>query len=357
MRVLQIGSDRSKRGILFPDSPATERQRAYAEKFGQLDIIGFSRRGEAQGFSEAHLAVYPTNSASRLVYGLDAMRLAKKLMRPDVVSSQDPFEAGLAASLIARRFGVPLHVQVHTDFLSREYARYSFINRIRVFIAGFVLKRAKRIRVVSGRVKKSIEEKYHLRAPITVLPIFVDVEKFKNASVDPQLAEKFSKFKTKLLVVARLEPEKNVALAIRAFAHSAPKDSCLIIVGSGSEKAALVREVREYGAEDHILFEGRRDAVSYYSLADLVLVPSTYEGYGLVIIEALASGKPVLSTDVGVAREAGAIVTSPERFAEALDEWFASGPRTGALAGSPYDSFDAYVRAYCDDIAACTKAK
>ena len=64
-----------------------------------------------------------------------------------------------------------------------------------------------------------------------------------------------------------------------------------------------------------------------------------------------------LRLQIGVACEAGAIVTSPERFATALKDWFESGPRTGALAGSPYEDFDAYVGAYCNDIAACTKSK
>ena len=60
----------------------------------------------------------------------------------------------------------------------------------------------------------------------------------------------------------------------------------------------------------------------------------------------------MLSTDVGIAREAGAIVTTPEKFAESLSEWFKNGPREGHLESYPYKDFDEYVRAYCDDIVA-----
>jgi glycosyltransferase involved in cell wall biosynthesis len=357
MRVLQIGSDRSKRGILFPDSLAAARQRAYAERFGQLDIIGFSRRGDgAANHSESHLNVYPTNSASRFFYGFDAMRIAKSLPRPDVVSVQDPFEAGLVAWLIARRWNVPLHVQVHTDLLSPEYAKDP-AGHVRRLLARFVLNRATRVRVVSERIKTSLGTCFHLETPISVLPIFVDVEKFRNANASPELVAKFSNFRTKLLVVSRLEPEKNIELAIRAFANVAPKDACLIIVGEGSARERLQALARILTVPDRIFFEGERPAVSYYPLASLVLVPSRYEGYGLVIVEALAAGKPVLSTDVGIVREAGAIVSNEKGFANDLKQWIQNGSREGALKSYPYKNFDDYVRTYCQDVEACTKAE
>jgi glycosyltransferase involved in cell wall biosynthesis len=77
----------------------------------------------------------------------------------------------------------------------------------------------------------------------------------------------------------------------------------------------------------------------------------------MVIVEALAAGKPVLSTDVGIAREAGAIVATEKDFATVLAEWFKNGPRTGELKNYPYKTFEAYVRAYSDDIAACVESK
>src|SRR5579863_7885622 len=140
MRVLQISADRSARGILHSGSAAFLRQEAYAKQLGNLNIIGFSRRSDGvQAIEAGALHIYPTNSSLSLRYGLDAIRIARTVQRPDVVSPQDPFETGLAAWWIARRLKIPLHIQIHTDFLSPEYAKHSFINRIRVLIAGFVL--------------------------------------------------------------------------------------------------------------------------------------------------------------------------------------------------------------------------
>jgi len=218
-------------------------------------------------------------------------------------------------------------------------------------LAGFVLRRARRIRVVSERIRKSIEGHYHLQAPMTVLPIFVNVAKFRDAEPLSESMWK-TKYKYMLLVVSRNAPEKNIQLAIDSFEKFAPKDACLIICGNIGEKDIVDQRL------GRIYYVSLDPAQLYktYKSADLVLVPSKYEGYGLVIVEALAAGKPVLATDVGIAREAGAIVTTEEQFGNALATWFKNGPRTGELKNYPYKNLDEYVQAYCNDIKACTKA-
>lgn len=366
LHILQIGADRSPRGILYPNSPAIQRQKAYGKLFAALDIIGFSLAGDGRVPFEAspHVHVYPTRSYSRLFYGLDIMRIARRLPKFDVISVQDPFETGLLGLLMSRMMRVPLHVQVHTDFRSPEYANHSSLNHVRVLIAGFVLRRATRIRVVSERIKHSIEQ-IGVMKPITVLPIFTDVSRFQNAHPDSKLQVRFAASSHKILVVARLEPEKNVALAISAFAQAATSafaqatkgmpDACLIIVGEGSERERLVNMVENLHIADRVFFEGEQDPVPYYALADLVLVPSHYEGYGLVILEALAAGKPVLSTDVGIAREAGVIIAEPKDFAQALGSWLhvsVDYPRPMDISRYVYKNLEDYAQKYCTDIAA-----
>ena len=234
MKILQIGADRSKRGILFPDSPAFKRQEAYAKRFGHLDIIGFSLKGEARPVDAASLRIYPTGSPAKWRFGFDALRIARGLERPDVVSVQDPFETGLVGWLIARRFKVPLHVQIHTDFLSPAYAQLSLMNRARVLLAGFVLRRAAGIRVVSNRIKESIQEYYHPDVSVTALPIFVDITRFRDAKMptEPSTARKYS---YQVLIVARSAPEKNIKFAEDAFKKVAPPDARLIVCGDISE--------------------------------------------------------------------------------------------------------------------------
>src|SRR3989344_5477046 len=185
MRVLQIGADRSRRGILFLGTPGAKRQEAYAQAFGELYVVGFSRRSDgATHYEFEGLRVFPTNSISRPFYILDALRIARELPKPDVVSAQDPFETGLVAWLLARHCKVPLHVQVHTDFLAPEYARHSFVNHVRVLLARFILARADGIRVVSERIKVSLRAAGYPLPTISVLPIFVDTAQFRYAQED-----------------------------------------------------------------------------------------------------------------------------------------------------------------------------
>lgn len=349
MRILSIGTDRS---LFDADSAARQRHVAYAKELGTLDVIVFTVGRAYTPVEDGALRVIPTSSLSRFAYGLGAIMRALSLPRPDVVTAQDPFETGLAALFIARLRGVPLHVQVHTDFLAPAFALHSRLNRIRRRMAGFVLRRSSRIRVVSERLKQEIIARYRPHAIVHVLPIFADTARFKEAKPLPALETRFERFAQVFLFVGRLEPEKGAVHAIRVFAQSAPQESCLILVGQGSERVSLEREAAARGVKTRVFFEGERDPAPYYALADLVLVPSAYEGYGLVIVEALAAGVPVLATDVGIAREAGAIVAPVETFPAALTRWLAEGPRHAVLRGYPYESFPTYVGAWVDDVRA-----
>jgi glycosyltransferase involved in cell wall biosynthesis len=359
MRILSIGTDRK---ILQEGSEARIRQEAYAREFGNLDLIVFSLASHEQGQKYGYksksdafrfIAVFPTQSLSRLLYGFDAIRIARNLPRPDVVSVQDPFETGFAGLLIARMLGVPLHVQVHTDFTSLAFRPHSLLNRVRYHLAWFVLRRATRIRVVLDRTKDALVARC-ITAPITVLPIFVDVARFANIA-----RVKHPRFKIALFFIGRLEPEKHPCLAIDALAllRKAGHDAGLTIVGEGGERELLEQRARRLGLDRFVEFVSwQRDITSFLSQADIVLVPSRYEGYGMAIVEALATGVPVIATDVGCAREAGAIVVQEKDFPAALVRWASSGPRQATLAEYPYRDFEEYVRALTDDIRACARA-
>ncbi len=345
MRVLSIGTDRK---LFEKGSGVYTRQKLYADRFGQLDIIVFTKVGPSGITKVGPLQVIPTASVLKLLYGFDAWRIARHLPRPDVVTTQDPFETGLCGFFISWWLGVPLHVQVHTDFLSKEFVRGSLQNRVRVLIAWFVLRRAARIRVILERTSDELRAT-GISAPISVLPIFVDVERWAKI---PRV--KHPRWKIALLCIGRLEKEKRFEIVIDALsaARAAGHDAGLTIVGEGSEGARLEARAQKLGLSGRIEFVGWQSDVSkYYSEADLVLVPSQYEGYAIVIIEALAAGIPVLSTDVGVAREAGAIVVDAQDFSHAVQTWMKGGPRKATLSGYPYANRLTYNERYCADIA------
>lgn len=352
--VLFIGTDES---LLDESSAAAQRVFSYARGFEWMHVIVLcSKSGQSQLESGENITVYRASSRLRIMRAMKALVIARHLRRVRVVSAQDPFENGLLALIVSHWYRAALHVQVHTDFTTPAYRRLSLRNFFRYLLAPYVLKHAVRIRVVSDRIRTEILRKMPtLKAPIIVLPIFVDVDRFSRPTADVRAAQRTAEFAPRILIVSRLEKEKNVALAIESFAKVAPKSACLIILGSGREKKRLIYLAARLGVTFRVFFEGEQDAGGYYPFVDLVLLTSHYEGYGRVVIEALAAGKPVLATDVGIAREAGAIVTSEARFEDALREWFTKGPRNGKLHGYPYTNFAQYVESYVEDIIACIR--
>ena len=106
-----------------------------------------------------------------------AWREARRILgawenKETLITSQDSFERGFLAWLLARRFNVPLELQIHTDVFSPWFWRESLKNKIRVALARFLLPRAIVIRAVSERVKRSLIEKLAIPEKcIMVLPI------------------------------------------------------------------------------------------------------------------------------------------------------------------------------------------
>jgi len=182
------------------------------------------------------------------------------------------------------------------------------------------VKKADCTRVVSERIKKSLISIFHApQSKVTVLPIFVDIEKIKKTPVTVDLHKKYPGYDFIILMASRLTREKNIETACRAMAGVSQKfpKTLLLIVGDGPQKKILKEKyenlVKSYfpkGSrtskysniifEDAVLYE---TLISYYKTADFFLLTSSYEGYGRTIIEALAAGLPVFSTNVGVAKE------------------------------------------------------
>jgi len=316
MIVISVGSDRD----LFKQTSAVrQRVAALATTTDNLNVIVFTRRRDRlSAFTAGRLRVYPTDSFSRLFYVWDAYRLARRLSRPDLITAQDPFECGLAAWLGARFWRAKLELQIHTDIGSPAFRRFSLANRIRFWLARFLLPRADRVRVVSQRIKDFLISNFKFPiSKIEIRPIAVDTESIKKAPVSVDLHQKYPRFKKIILLASRLAPEKRIDLAIQAMSEvvKTRPDVGLVIVGSGPELSRLQLKTKTYNLQPNVVFEPwaeRATLISYFKTADLFLQTSAYEGYGLALVEATTAGCPVVSTDVGVAREFGARIVEPK---------------------------------------------
>ena len=326
MRVLSISSDWN---VFNEESAVARRQRMQASTLERLEVLvphGPKRI--------VHVAPNATMRGFGLGKGLGAVRTfiaSLGIPRPDVVSVQDPFLIGLLGWVIARARGARLHVQVHTDVFNPAFSAHSRGNRLRARLARFILRRADGVRVVSERIKKTLLP-LALRVPVSVLPVFVDAEAVARAEVLNAKSE-YPDFKKLIIVASRLEAEKNVADAIRAMPDILKAQSAagMVIIGDGSQSASLHALVEELGLEKRVIFAGSRNPLPFYKAADALLSTSDYEGYGMVIVEALSVGCPVISYDVGVAREAGAILATKDDLAKTTIATISEG-RRGALS-------------------------
>jgi len=227
----------------------------------------------------------------------------------DVVTSQDPFWRGLVAWFLARRLGARLNIQVHTDFEAEARAK-----PIRRILGQFILRHADSVRVVSEKIKRQIERYTQVR--IKILPVFLDLEKFRHGTRQEHPSKN-------ILWVGRLEGEKNPleAIAVLKKVRQAGIDAKLIMLGKGALENEVSRRAEGLRVE---ILGWKADPAPYLEVADVVLCTSKYESFGASIVEALAAGVPVVAPDVGVAREAGAIVVPRERLAETVIEMLQS---------------------------------
>jgi len=309
MKVLIINLDKA---IFEEGSTSRKRLVDYSGFLDKLFVIVFTCEKKEPMIYDNKLFIYPTNSRNRFFYYINSLRIAARILKYekiDLIFTQDPFETGFAGYLLKKIYHVPLQIQIHTDFLSPFFSQESFLNKARVLLAGFLLKRADCVRAVSKRIKNSLIASFKIPAEkIKVLPIFVDVKKIKETQVKIDLKQKYLEFNFITLIASRLSKEKNIALAISAMKDVVKNYSKagLIIAGNGPEKNNLKSLIKKFNLEKNIIMESAVSfdtLVSYYKTADLFLLTSNYEGYGMVVAEAMAAGCPVLMTDVGLANE------------------------------------------------------
>lgn len=163
-----------------------------------------------------------------------------------------------------------------------------------------------------------------------------------------------------LLFVGRIQPLKGVTIAIRALAELADTRARLVVVGGPSgtdgpeELARARRMIDDLGLRDRVSFvppQEHHRLSTYYRAADIVVVPSRSESFGLVALEAAACGVPVVAAAVGGLRTlvddgvTGHLVESrrPEDFAARCDDLLADPARAAAMGRAAADQADRYA--------------
>jgi glycogen(starch) synthase len=230
----------------------------------------------------------------------------------DLVHGHDWLVAN-ACDHLARRFGAPLVTTIHAT----EYGRHqgwveehpqSYIHGVERWISN----RSQRVIACSHYMREQIADIFGVEeGRISVIPNGIDPDDLPNQ--DPatltRLRADFAAPEERLvLLIGRLVYEKGFQLALEAMPRliEAVPGTRFLVAGSGTHEPELRRQAEQLGLMGHGTFLGwiGDDVLhSLYRIADLTVVPSIYEPFGLVALEAMASGCPCIVADTGGLRE------------------------------------------------------
>jgi len=166
----------------------------------------------------------------------------------------------------------------------------------------FGIQRSDAITAVSAWLVEKTREICGDCKTIDVIHNFVDLDRFNPGQATDEVRRTYAPDGERILVhISNLRPVKRVEDAVRAFARVASKmPAVLLIVGEGPEAGHAAQAASEAGVGDRVHFLGNQDGIEVLlASADIFLLPSEFESFGLAALEAMACGVPVVATSSG----------------------------------------------------------
>lgn len=223
-------------------------------------------------------------------------KLIREGWKPDVIHAH-VFSAAVPAVLLGKIYRIP--IVVTERFSDIPLQKLGFFQRVKF---RFAMRSANLILPVSSALKEAIEA-YGVANDFQVVPNVVNTEMFYPTLPKDRVGEK-----KRILLVAGLTPIKGISYLLQSLALVRKKrqDFVLDIVGDGVNRSEYEELVQELGLGDIVSFQGlkrKEEVARFMRSCDFMILPSLYETFGAVIIEALSSGKPVVASDIGGIRE------------------------------------------------------
>ncbi len=196
----------------------------------------------------------------------------------------------------------------------------------------FGIQRSDAVTAVSNYLKKETQKTFGIEGPIDVIHNFVDSERFRpRDEANPCKRKHLAPNGEKLVIhVSNFRPVKNIPDVVRTFALLRKElKARLLMVGEGPELPPARALAKELGVEADVVFMGKQQAVEdILACADLFLLPSAFESFGLSALEAMSCGLPVLATEIG---GLGEVVTP------GVDGWLCQVGDCQCMAERAYD--------------------
>ncbi len=268
-------------------------------------------------------------------------------VKPALIHSQHPIWMGDLAASFARALNIPLVFTFHTQY--EKYAQHytPIAPKLARLITEEVVRRYLRhcahVVVPTESIREMLAKTYGIEQGVTVVPTPVDLMKFRELQPAKVRARFGLEGEEVLLFVGRLAREKGLDMLVRAFTliQELRPGVRLLLLGRGPYEEALKAKISKLGLKDLVTFAGvvpHEEVPDYYAAADLFVFPSTTETQGLVIIEAMAAGLPVVAVRapgaVDILTERCGVLTenTPEALARAVEDILADSERQRALS-------------------------
>lgn len=284
---------------------ATELGKALADKGHLIHFISYAMPMRLEGYMgnifyhEVEMASYPL-----FEFPLYTPALASKMVEVARFEKLDIIHAHYAiphatSAFLAREIvnnGLKVVTTLHGTDITLVGLEPSFLPVVKLSI-----ERSDGVTAVSRFLREKTITNLGVDKEIAVIPNFVDTEKYRRHE-SPEICSKFAPEGEKILVhISNFRVVKRVPDVIRIFNEVQKKvPSRLILVGDGPDRSQCELLVREMGLETKVKFLGKQlELVPILSIADLFLMPSQSESFGLSALEAMACEVPVISSSVG----------------------------------------------------------
>lgn len=213
---------------------------------------------------------------------------AVKRFNPQIVHTQ--LGGDLYGRLVAKLLGVPIIISTEQNVNPDE----TWIKNKLKKITG---RWADKIVAISQAVANDLQKRYQVNPQkIIIIPNGLNIDKFSSQK---DSVNKNIKRSTVLCgTIGRLVPQKGQSVLIKAFKSLNQAPVRCLIAGQGPLGANLQTEIKNAGLSDQIKLVGEVDSVLFLKNLDIFILPSLWEGQGIVLLEAALSGKPIIASRV-----------------------------------------------------------
>lgn len=285
---------------------ASELGKSLAERGHKIHFISYAMPFRLEGFREniyyheVEISSYPLFD-----FPLYTPALASKIVevakfeKLDIIHAHYAIPHAISAYLakqILNNTNIKIVTTLHGTDITLVGLEPSYLP-----VMKFSIEQSDAVTAVSRFLKEKTLTSYQIKKRITVIPNFVDGSKYiRNA--DEHVRKQFAPNNEKILIhISNFRPLKRVGDVIKIFNIVREKvKSKLLLVGDGPDRSSAEQLARELGIVEDVKFLGKQvEIIPLLSIADLFLIPSQSESFGLSALEAMACEVPVVASSVG----------------------------------------------------------